>query len=81
MPMQYFQTPIPDSSVPRAALPWVQHMLDTYASETNKLVSVWRAFEEDDLGYRRTNGRARPNRRRHVERRRSDARNRRGWPG
>jgi hypothetical protein len=50
--MQYFQTPIPDSSVPRAALAWVQHMLDTYASETNKLVSVWRAFEEDDLGYR-----------------------------
>lgn len=52
MAMQYFQTPIPDGAVPRAALPWVQHVLDTYASETNKVVSVWRGFEDDDLAYR-----------------------------
>ena len=52
MAMQYFQTPIPDSSVPRAALPWAQHVLDTYAGEINKVVSVWRGFEDDDLAYR-----------------------------
>lgn len=52
MAMQYVQTAIPDSAVPRAALPWVQHVLDTYASETNKVVSVWRGFEDDDLAYR-----------------------------
>ena len=52
MAMQYVQTPIPDSSIPRATLPWVQPVLDTYASETNKVVSVWRGFEDADLAYR-----------------------------
>jgi uncharacterized damage-inducible protein DinB len=30
----------------------MQHALDTYASETNKVVSVWREFQDDDLGFR-----------------------------
>lgn len=38
--------------VPRAAVPFVQHLLDTYASETQKIASVWRAFGETDLDYR-----------------------------
>jgi uncharacterized damage-inducible protein DinB len=39
-------------AVPRAAMPFAQHMLDTYASETNKVASVWHAFTDDDLRYR-----------------------------
>ncbi len=52
MPMTYEFTAIPDADVPRATLPLLQHTLDTYASETNKTVSVWRAFQEPDLGWR-----------------------------
>ena len=49
MPMQYAYVAIPDSAVPRATRPLFQHMLDTYASETNKVISVWRAFEPADM--------------------------------
>ncbi len=52
MPMTYEFTAIPDADVPRAALPLLQHALDTYASETNKTVSVWRVFTDADLGWR-----------------------------
>ncbi len=52
MPMTYDFVAIPDADVPRAALPLFQHTLDTYAGETNKTVSVWRCFRDDDLGYR-----------------------------
>lgn len=38
--------------VPQAAVPFVQHLLDTYASETVKTASVWQAFDDADLGYR-----------------------------
>jgi hypothetical protein len=50
--MQYAFTAIADSAVPQAANPIVQHLLDTYASETNKVISVWRCFEPNDLTYR-----------------------------
>src|ERR1051325_1302190 len=52
MPMPYAYTAIPDSAVPRASSPVFQHMLDTYASETNKVVSVWREFSREDLPFR-----------------------------
>ncbi len=52
MAMAYDFTAIPDTDIPRAALPLLQHALDTYASETNKTVSVWRAFGDADLGWR-----------------------------
>jgi uncharacterized damage-inducible protein DinB len=52
MPMTYAYTAIPDSAVPRAASPAFQHMLDTYASETNKVASVWREFSREDLSFR-----------------------------
>lgn len=52
MPLSYAFTAIPDRQVPVAAEPLVQHALDTYASETNKVVSVWREFHDDDLVYR-----------------------------
>jgi uncharacterized damage-inducible protein DinB len=51
-PMHYAYVAIPDAKIPRAADPAFQHMLDTYVSETNKVVSVWREFRDDDLGYR-----------------------------
>jgi uncharacterized damage-inducible protein DinB len=51
-PMRYAFIAIADDSVPRASDPMFQHMLDTYASESNKVVSVWREFGDDDLAYR-----------------------------
>lgn len=51
MPMQYAHVAIPDGAVPCATSPIFQHMLDTYASETNKVISVWHAFEPVDMGF------------------------------
>ena len=36
--MQYAFTAIADSDIPRAVEPVFQHLLDTYASETNKVI-------------------------------------------
>lgn len=52
MPMTYDHIAIPDSDVPRAREPILQHAIDTYASETNKVASVWRLFGDEDLGWR-----------------------------
>jgi uncharacterized damage-inducible protein DinB len=52
MPMQYEYTAIPEAAVPRAANPVFQNLLDTYASETSKVISVWREFLPEDLGFR-----------------------------
>jgi hypothetical protein len=41
--MHYDWTAIPDADVPEAVEPIFQHVLATYASETNKTASVWRA--------------------------------------
>lgn len=43
---------IPESLIPRAILRIFQHVLDTYASETNKTASVWRRFSDADFAYR-----------------------------
>src|SRR3954467_10715995 len=40
------------AAVPRASDPAFHHLLDTYASEINKVVSVWRGFDDDVLEYR-----------------------------
>jgi hypothetical protein len=50
--MQYPFTAIADSDIPRAVKPVFQHLLDTYASETNKVISVWRSFAPADLTFR-----------------------------
>ena len=50
--MNYPYTAIPESSIPRAANPLFQHLLDTYVSETNKVVSTWRSFSDADLDYK-----------------------------
>jgi uncharacterized damage-inducible protein DinB len=52
MPMQYEYTAIPATAVPRAAHAVFQHLLDTYASETSKVVSVWRCFEAGDMNFK-----------------------------
>lgn len=50
--MHYDFIAIPDAEIPRAANPLFQHLLDTYASETDKVISVWRCFGQDDLNFR-----------------------------
>ena len=50
--MHYPFVAIPDAEVPAAADPTYQHLLDTYASETNKTASVWRAVPDDRLDFR-----------------------------
>ncbi len=52
MPMTYAYTAIPDAPVPKASAAIFQHLLNTYASETNKVVSVWRCFSTEDLAFR-----------------------------
>ncbi len=48
----YSSTAIADSEFPRSPNPLFQHLLDTYASETNKVIAVWRCFDPADLGFR-----------------------------
>jgi uncharacterized damage-inducible protein DinB len=50
--MHYDYIAIPDAEVPRAAEPIFQHLVQTYASETNKTVSMWRAVPEDFLDFK-----------------------------
>src|SRR5215470_1164647 len=50
--MHYDFVAIPDADVPRAAEPTFQHLLTTYASETNKTASMWRAVPDDRLDFK-----------------------------
>src|SRR4051812_49587593 len=50
--MRYEYVAIPDEDVPVAADPLFQHVVMTYASETNKTVSLWRAIPDDLLDYK-----------------------------
>src|SRR5262245_59072076 len=50
--MHYEFTAIPDADVPQAVEPVFQHVVTTYASETNKTASVWRAVPDDLLDFR-----------------------------
>jgi uncharacterized damage-inducible protein DinB len=50
--MDYDETGIADSEIPSAREPVFQHLLKTYASEANKLNSVWLEFTSDDLSFR-----------------------------
>jgi hypothetical protein len=50
--MRYDFIAIAEDQVPLARDPAFQHILDTYLSETNKVISTWRSFGEDDLCYR-----------------------------
>jgi uncharacterized damage-inducible protein DinB len=50
--MQYEFVAIEQNEIPPMKVHFLQHALDTYASETNKVVSTWREFADSDLGYR-----------------------------
>jgi uncharacterized damage-inducible protein DinB len=50
--MDYPWTAIRDSTIPRAVDRTFQHLLDTYASESNKVASTWKAFTDTDLLYK-----------------------------
>jgi uncharacterized damage-inducible protein DinB len=50
--MRYEFIAIPDAEVPHATEPTLQHVLQTYASETNKTVSMWRAVPEELLDFK-----------------------------
>jgi uncharacterized damage-inducible protein DinB len=50
--MTYDHPVIPESAVPRAALPAFAHVVAIYASETNKVAAVWREFSDADLDFR-----------------------------
>lgn len=50
--MEYKQIAIADNEIPRACVPLLQHALETYASETNKVFSTWIAFADADLPFR-----------------------------
>lgn len=51
MARTYTHAAIPESSIPAASRPWIRHVVETYASETNKVVAVWRSFRDDDLDF------------------------------
>jgi uncharacterized damage-inducible protein DinB len=50
--MHYEFTAIPEAEIPTMRARTLQHALDTYVSEINKVVSTWRAFSDSDLSYR-----------------------------
>jgi uncharacterized damage-inducible protein DinB len=52
MSMMYSFVAIADDDIPTAIEPLFQHVLDTYASETNKVATVWREFSDDDLQFK-----------------------------
>ena len=50
--MKYDFIAIPDEEVPQAANRLFQHLVTSYASETNKTVSMWKAVPETFLDFR-----------------------------
>ena len=50
--MQYKVSIIPENEVPVASAPLFQHILGTYASETNKTYATWMLFSADELKFR-----------------------------
>lgn len=52
MPMVYGFSALPDTIVPRASSPVFQHLVDVYAAETNKVISVWKEFSPEEMAFR-----------------------------
>ena len=50
--MEYEDSAINDVDVPLASTRMFQHLVKTYASEVNKLNSVWREFSAEDLVFK-----------------------------
>jgi uncharacterized damage-inducible protein DinB len=49
--MKYSHVYIPETDIPEAS-PVFQHLVETYASETNKLASVWQEIRNEQLEFR-----------------------------
>ena len=49
--MQYAHTYLPEHDLPQAQ-PLFQHLVETYASETNKLAAVWSEIRDEQLEFR-----------------------------
>jgi uncharacterized damage-inducible protein DinB len=50
--MEYEHQFIPAAAIPRARVPLLQHLLDTYASETSKTAGVWSELADGQLEFR-----------------------------
>jgi uncharacterized damage-inducible protein DinB len=50
--MNYDFSAIAESEIPRAAVPLLQHAIDTYASEINKVYATWAQFSAAEMDYR-----------------------------
>ena len=50
--MDYEHSFVASADIPTASMPLFQHLLDTYASETNKTAAVWSELRDDQLGFR-----------------------------
>ena len=50
--MRYEFMAIKQNEIPLMTVRSLQYALDTYGSETNKVVSTWREFADSDLGFR-----------------------------
>ena len=50
--MRYEFTAIAQNEIPRMKVNSLQYALDTYASETNKVVSTWREFRDSEMDFR-----------------------------
>lgn len=50
--MLYDREYIPPAAIPRATVPLLQHVVDTYASETSKTAAVWRELVDGQLDFR-----------------------------
>lgn len=51
MAMQYPEVYIADADVPRARLPLLHHLVETYVSETNKTAGIWSELRDDQLDF------------------------------
>src|SRR5581483_11073480 len=50
--MRYDFSAIRENEIPRAAVPLLQHAIDTYASEINKVYATWAQFSESEMDFR-----------------------------
>lgn len=50
--MPYAWSAIPEGEIPRASNALFQHLVDTYASESNKVAATWKAFGDADLDFK-----------------------------
>src|SRR5579871_6386357 len=50
--MTYEFSAIRENEIPRAVVPLLQHAVETYASEINKVYATWAQFSEAEMDFR-----------------------------